>query len=110
MFKIGKRSFLTFIKRVFEIENYLAIVRFFNVHKKPFNAVFNEIFSLGKYPKLLHFNSPIGSAKANLYSKEGFKKEFDLDTKYRLSLDLIKTIIKNEKNKQNYYSRRNYSQ
>ena len=34
-----------------------------------------------------------------LYSKEGYKKEFDLDTKYRLSLDLIKTIIKNEKNK-----------
>jgi len=34
-----------------------------------------------------------------LYSKEGFKKEFVLDTKYRLSLDLIKTIIKNEKNK-----------
>ena len=34
-----------------------------------------------------------------LYSKEGYKKEFNLDTKYRLSLDLIKTIIKNEKNK-----------
>ena len=34
-----------------------------------------------------------------LYSKEGLKKEFILDTKYRLSLDLIKTIIKNEKNK-----------
>ena len=28
-----------------------------------------------------------------LYSKEGYKKEFDLDTKYRLSLDLIKTIL-----------------
>ena len=34
-----------------------------------------------------------------LYSKEGLKKEFILDTKYRLSLNLIKTIIKNEKNK-----------
>ena len=34
-----------------------------------------------------------------LYSKEGFKKEFSLDTKYRISLNLINTIIKNEKNK-----------
>lgn len=34
-----------------------------------------------------------------LYSKENYKKEFNLDTKYRLSLKLINTIIANEQNK-----------
>ena len=32
-----------------------------------------------------------------LFSKNGFSKEFDLDTKYRLSLNLIKTICNEEK-------------
>ena len=31
-----------------------------------------------------------------LFSKNGFSKEFELDTKYRLSLDLIKTICNEE--------------
>ena len=63
MFKIGKRGFLTFIARLFQLENYGAIPRFFYVHKKPLRSIFNEVFSLGKYPQKLYFNSPIGTYK-----------------------------------------------
>ena len=53
MFKIGKRSLITFIKRLFEIQNYKAIINFFHVHQKPLVALLNEVFSLGKDPKIL---------------------------------------------------------
>ena len=72
MLKIGKRSFLTFVKRIVSIENYVAIIRFFKVHKSPFKSILNEIFSSGKYPKILSFNSPLGEAKVNLYSYNDF--------------------------------------
>ena len=72
MLKIGKRSFLTFIKRIVKIENYVAIIRFFKVHKSPFKSIFNEIFSSGKYPRILSFNSPLGESKVNLYSYNDF--------------------------------------
>ena len=72
MFKIGKRSFLTFIKRIVKIENFVAIIRFFKVHKSPIKSILNEIFSSGKYPKILSFNSPLGESKVNLYSYNDF--------------------------------------
>lgn len=72
MLKIGKRSFSTFIKRIVKIENYVAIIRFFKVHKSPFKSIFNEIFSSGKYPRILFFNSPLGEVKVNLYSYNDF--------------------------------------
>ena len=72
MLRIGKRNFSTFIKRIIKFENYIALFRFFKVHKSPFKSILNEIFSLGDYPKILHFNSPLGSKKVNLYSCDDF--------------------------------------
>ncbi len=72
MLKIGKRNFLTFIKRIIKVENYVAIIRFFKVHKSPIKSILNEIFSSGKYPKILSFNSPLGESKVNLYSFNDF--------------------------------------
>ena len=72
MLGIGKRSLLTFTKRIFQIENYKVIVKFFYVHKKHFTATFNEIFSLGNYPQLLYFNSPVGAVRAKVYSVNDF--------------------------------------
>ena len=96
MFKIGKRSFVTFIKRLLRIENYFAIVRFFNIHKKPFRAILEEIFSLGKYPRLIYFNSPVGTAKVNLYSANDFstfnlifcREDYLYKTKHKVVLDI----------------------
>ena len=72
MFRIGKRNFLTFIKRALQIENYLAIIKFFFIHQNPFVAIFNEIFSTGDYPKLLYFNSPTGKANVKIHSHHDF--------------------------------------
>ena len=72
MFKIGKRNFLTFIRSIFKFENYIAAIRFFKVHKSPIKSIFNEVFSLGSYPQILHFNSPLGDSKVNLYSYDDF--------------------------------------
>ena len=72
MFKIGKRDFSTFVKRVFKIENYIAIISFFFVHKRPFKSIINEIFSLGVYPKSLQFNSNMGTNQVELYSSNDF--------------------------------------
>lgn len=72
MFKIGKRNFLTFVKRIIKFDNYIGLIRFFKVHKSPFKSIFNEIFSWGNYPKILYFNSPLGETKVNLYSADDF--------------------------------------
>ena len=72
MLRIGKRNLSTFFKRIIKSENYIALIRFFKVHKSPFKSILNEIFSLSKYPKILHFNSPLGSKKVNLYSSDDF--------------------------------------
>ena len=100
MFKIGKRNFINFIKRIFQIENYFAISKFFNIHKKPFNAIFSEIFSSGRYPRLLHFNSPTGTAKVNLYSANDFstfnlifcREDYFYSQKYKIVLDIGSNI------------------
>ena len=96
MFKIGKRGFLTFIARLFQLENYVAIPRFFYVHKKPLRSIFNEVFSLGKYPQKLYFNSPIGTYKVNLYSPNDFstfnlifcRKDYFFNNNYKIVLDI----------------------
>ena len=100
MFKIGKRSFITFVKRIFQIENYVAIVKFFNIHKKPFNAIFNEIFSSGKYPRTLYFNSPVGTVKTDLYSANDFstfnlifcREDYFYSSKHKIVLDIGSNI------------------
>jgi len=100
MLKIGKRNFLTFLKRIAKIENFIAIFRFFRIHKSPFEAISNEIFSSGKYPKRLSFNSPSGNAKANLYSKDDFstfnlifcREDYFYKKKHKIVLDIGSNI------------------
>ena len=100
MLKIGKRSFLTFIKRIIKIENYVAIIRFFKVHKAPLKSILNEIFSSGKYPKILFFNSPLGEAKVNLYSYNDFstfnlifcRQDYLYKNKQKIILDIGSNI------------------
>ncbi len=100
MFKIGKRSLITFVKRIFRIENYLAINKFFKIHKKPFKSIIDEIFSLGKYPRLLYFNSPTGTAKVNLYSPNDFstfnlifcREDYIYKNRYKIVLDIGSNI------------------
>ena len=100
MLKIGKRNFLTFLKRIVKIENFIAIFRFFRIHKSPFEAISNEIFSSGKYPKRLSFNSPSGNAKVNLYSKDDFstfnlifcREDYFYKKKHKIVLDIGSNI------------------
>ena len=100
MFKIGKRGFLTFIARLFQLENYGAIPRFFYVHKKPLRSIFNEVFSLGKYPQKIYFNSPIGTFKVNLHSPNDFstfnlifcRKDYFFNNNYKIVLDIGSNI------------------
>tara|TARA_A100000164_G_scaffold217047_1_gene192501 strand:- start:3469 stop:4251 length:783 start_codon:yes stop_codon:yes gene_type:complete len=100
MFKIGKRDFLTFIKSIFKLENYIAIIRFFKVHKSPFKSILNEIFSSGNYPQILHFNSPLGNSKVNLYSYDDFstfnlifcRQDYLYTNKQKIILDIGSNI------------------
>ena len=100
MFKIGKRSFLTFIKRIIRIENYVAIIRFFKVHKSPIKSILNEIFSSGKYPRILSFNSPLGESKVKLYSYNDFstfnlifcRQDYFYGNKHKIILDIGSNI------------------
>ena len=100
MFSIGKRSLITFIKRILEFQNYIAIGKFFNIHKNPLHAIFSEIFSSGKYPKLLHFNSPTGTSKVKIYSAYDFstfnlifcRGDYLFHENYKIVLDIGSNI------------------
>ena len=100
MLKIGKRSFLTFIKRIVKKENYVALIRFFKIHKSPFRSILNEIFSSGKYPRTLSFNSPLGESKVNLYSYNDFstfnlifcRQDYLYKNKQKIILDIGSNI------------------
>ena len=100
MLKIGKRSFLTFIKRIIKKENYIALIRFFKIHKSPLKSILNEIFSSGKYPRILSFNSPLGVSKVNLYSYNDFstfnlifcRQDYLYENKQKIILDIGSNI------------------
>ena len=100
MLKIGKRSLLTFITRIIKIENYVAIIRFFKVHKSPLKSILNEIFSSGIYPRILSFNSPLGVSKVNLYSYNDFstfnlifcRQDYLYGNKQKIILDIGSNI------------------
>ena len=100
MLRIGKRNLHTFIKRVLKVENYLAIIKFFSIHKNPLTAIFNEIFSTGNYPKLLNFNSPVGKANVKVYSHHDFstfnlifcRQDYLYKKKHKIILDIGSNI------------------
>ena len=70
--KIGRRSLITFIKKILSIDNYKAITKFKNVHEKVFKSIYQEIFSSGKFPRKIKFKTPIGKFEIEIYSAQDF--------------------------------------
>ena len=66
--KIGKRSLGVFGRRLMDPSNYKAIPGFFQVHRRPIQVVFEEIFSLGHYPRTLPIKTPTGPVDVELFS------------------------------------------
>ncbi len=100
MIYIGKRKLGTFFKRITKIENFLALTNFFKVHKNPFKAIFVEIFSTGKYPSKLFFNTPIGTKYVTIFSANDFstfnlifcRKDYLISDNDRVILDIGSNI------------------
>mgnify|MGYP001258455327 FL=1 len=97
---IGKRNILIFLNRLFQIDNYLALINFFKVHKKPFTSIFNEIFSTGLYPTKIFFKTPIGVKSVKIYSPNDFstfnlifcRKDYAISKKNNIILDIGSNI------------------
>ena len=69
MIKIGKRPLSEVINRVFKKDLFEIIKNFFIVHKNPIQAMYEEFFTKGKYPKLIE--TKIG-VKIKLFSYGDF--------------------------------------
>ena len=69
MIKIGKRPLREVINRVFRKDLFEIIKNFFIVHKNPIQAMYEEFFTKGKYPKLIE--TKIG-VKIKLFSYGDF--------------------------------------
>ena len=68
MIHIGKRKVLETFKQIFQLNIVTTVFRFFIIHEKPFNAIFNEFFSAGRYPVLIK----IKKFQIKLYSFSDF--------------------------------------
>tara|TARA_B100000989_G_scaffold290287_1_gene263244 strand:+ start:356 stop:1120 length:765 start_codon:yes stop_codon:yes gene_type:complete len=97
MIKIGKRHLNEVIKRVFK-KNLLKIIKnFFIVHKNPIQAMYDEFFTKGKYPKLI--KTKIG-VKIKLFSYGDFstfnlvfcRQDYLADKKINTVLDIGSNI------------------
>jgi FkbM family methyltransferase len=66
--RIGKRSLAEFGRRLLDRNNYKAIPRFFEVHDRPARVLFEEILSLGSYPRTLAIKTPSGPVDVELFS------------------------------------------
>ena len=66
--KIGRRRLRGFRRRLLDGSNYKAIPRFFRVHRHPIRTLFEDVFSLGRYPRTISIKTPIGTANAQLFS------------------------------------------
>ena len=69
MIRIGKRKISETFKQIFSLDILTTVFRFFIIHEKPFNAIFNEFFSMGKYPVLIRIKKKI---EIKLYSFSDF--------------------------------------
>ena len=114
MIYIGKRNLKTFLQRILKIENYLALINFFKVHKNPVKSILIEIFSRGKYPSKLFFKTPIGLKSVMIYSANDFstfnlifcRNDYLISNKDRIILDIgsnigLSTIYWLTRNKKN---------
>lgn len=66
--KIGRRRPGEFLRRITDLSNYTALGKMFMVHRNPVKAVFEEVFSLGRYPRTVTIRTPTGSEKVGLFS------------------------------------------
>lgn len=66
--RIGRRRLRAFRKRLFDGSNYRAIPRFFGVHHHPIRMLFEDVFSLGHYPRTIAIKTPIGPVNVQLFS------------------------------------------
>jgi FkbM family methyltransferase len=66
--RIGKRSLVEFGRRLLDGNNYRAIPRFFEVHEHPVRVLFEEILSLGSYPRTLAIRTPSRRVEVELFS------------------------------------------
>lgn len=66
--KIGRRKLRGFWRRLRDGSNYRAIPRFVQVHRRPARVLFEDVFSLGRYPRTLTINTPTGRADVQLFS------------------------------------------
>jgi len=66
--KIGRRGIGEFGRRLMDGNNYRAIPRFFQVHRHPMRVVFEEVLSLGAYPRTMAIETPVGRIDVQLFS------------------------------------------
>ena len=88
MIHIGKRSISEFFQQLLTLNIITILFRFFSVHESPIKAIFNELFSIGKYPATIKIK--------NKLEKYGVSK---ID--YIMALD-IKTLKKPTLKNSNY--------
>lgn len=97
MIKIGKRPLREVINRVFRKDLFEIIKNFFIVHKNPIQAMYEEFFTKGKYPKLIE--TKIG-VKIKLFSYGDFstfnlvfcRQDYLADKKINAVLDIGSNI------------------
>jgi FkbM family methyltransferase len=70
--KIGKRDLNTLIQRVIDPSSYQSIPEFFNVYQNPIQAMYEEFFSLGTYPRKVDLKTPTGNYSVKLFSLSDF--------------------------------------
>ena len=70
--KIGRRNIGIFLARSFSVQNWKAMTMFKKVHTEPLKSIYQELFSVGKYPRLIKFKSPTGLHEVKLYSPNDF--------------------------------------
>lgn len=66
--KIGRRSLRVFMQRLRDANNYRALLRFARVHRRPLNVLLDEVFSRGRYPRVIQIQTPIGRHDVELFS------------------------------------------
>jgi FkbM family methyltransferase len=66
--KIGRRRLYVFWRRLKDRNNYKAVREFLKVHQRPLRILFEEVFSLGTYPRTVTIKTPTGPVSVQLFS------------------------------------------
>src|SRR4051812_6942743 len=66
--KVGRRNLREVRQLLLERSAYHAIPRLFQIHYQPLRVIFEEVFSLKRYPWTLTLKTPTGDLQVCLYS------------------------------------------